>query len=186
MIAKDFVRNKRVTVIGAAKSGQAAARLIVRQGGTARISDNGPEKLSDEFKMWAAQNNVALEWNGHTQNFIEASDFLVLEISSFQLETIVDFKPHVAVFNNFSQNHLDRHKDVDEYFEAKTRLFFNQDKNDFAVLNAQDARIKSLAPTLKAKVSFFNQERTDNPNYLAVTEVASVLGIDKKICDKVF
>ena len=270
----NFIRNKRVTIIGAAKSGQAAARLIVRQGGTAKISDNGPDKLSDEFKAWAAQNHVERERNGHTPGFIEASDlvvlspgvrynaqpaewarakgipvigeielayrycdrpiiavtgsngkttvstlihnviaeaghgvclcgnvgfpfsdfiqdlskidYVVLEISSFQLETIVDFKPYVAVFNNFSQNHLDRHKDVDEYFDAKARLFMNQDTNDFAVLNAQDERIKKLVPKLKAKVSYFNQERTDNPNYLAVTEAVRVLGIDKSVCETVF
>jgi len=114
-------------------------------------------------------------------------DFVVLEISSFQLETIVDFKPHVAVFTNFSQNHLDRHKDVDEYFEAKTRLFMNQDKNDFAVLNAKDERIRNLAPQLKAKVLLFNQQPSSaNPNHLAVREVAKALNIKPEICDTVF
>src|SRR4051812_37023826 len=72
------LKNKRVTILGAAKSGQAAARLIVRQGGKAAISDNGPEKLPAEFQQWAHKNNVVMEWDGHTKKLIEESDLVVL------------------------------------------------------------------------------------------------------------
>lgn len=61
-------------------------------------------------------------------------DILVLEVSSFQLEACSGFHPGVAVFLNFSANHLDHHKDENEYFKAKTRLFKNQRENDLAVI----------------------------------------------------
>ena len=58
---------------------------------------------------------------------LKPSDTVVLEISSFQLESTVHFKPHIAVWTNFSQNHLDRHKDLEEYFQAKARILANQE-----------------------------------------------------------
>ena len=61
-------------------------------------------------------------------------DVLVLEISSFQLQTCTTFKPRVAVLLNLSPNHLDYHKDMAEYAQAKFRLFRWQDANDLAVL----------------------------------------------------
>jgi len=121
-------------------------------------------------------------------------DYVVLEVSSFQLEAIVDFKPYIAVFLNFSQNHLDRHKDMDEYWEAKKRIFVNQDENDFAVLNNDDSKIKSLSDTMKAKAVCFGlnddidgfDQSNSNPNYIPVLAVANILGIHAQTCKKVF
>jgi UDP-N-acetylmuramoylalanine--D-glutamate ligase len=121
---------------------------------------------------------------------LKPTDTAVLEISSFQLESTVHFKPHVAVWTNFSQNHLDRHKDLEEYFQAKCKIFANQDSEDFAVLNFLDPQLKKLAGQLKAKVLFFNTPDksvgVDNPNYLAAMQTAKALGISEDICFKVF
>lgn len=64
----------------------------------------------------------------------ERADILVLELSSFQLQTTVHFKPWVGLLLNFTPNHLDYHADMDEYLEAKMRLFVNQDVDDNAIL----------------------------------------------------
>ncbi|MBN8548981.1 MAG: NAD-binding protein, partial [Deltaproteobacteria bacterium] len=69
---------------------------------------------------------------------------LVVEASSYQLETCSSIKPKVAVLLNLSDNHLERHGTLQRYFEAKARAFANQDGNDFAVLNADDAMVFSL------------------------------------------
>jgi UDP-N-acetylmuramoylalanine--D-glutamate ligase len=61
-----------------------------------------------------------------------------LELSSFQLQTIETFQPHVAVVLNFSADHLDRHGTLDAYAAAKARIFENQTNEDYAVLNADD------------------------------------------------
>jgi UDP-N-acetylmuramoylalanine--D-glutamate ligase len=117
-------------------------------------------------------------------------DIVVLEISSFQLESTVHFRPHVAVWTNFSQNHLDRHKDLDEYFQAKCKIFANQGPGDFAVLNFQDTRHRELFPRLKAKVRFFNTADkptgVDNPNYLAAMQAAYAFGVGQEACLKTF
>jgi UDP-N-acetylmuramoylalanine--D-glutamate ligase len=66
-------------------------------------------------------------------------DVMVLETSSFQLETIQHFRPHVAVWLNLSPNHLDRYRDMEEYRTAKLRIFEEQTEEDFAVVNARES-----------------------------------------------
>jgi UDP-N-acetylmuramoylalanine--D-glutamate ligase len=101
------------------------------------------------------------------------------------------FKPMIGVLLNFSQNHLDRHKDMDEYFAAKKRLFMNQDEDDFAVLNFQDPLVRPLADDLASQIRFFNGPQSmqdwmkQNPNFSAVTRVAQILGINPTVCQKV-
>ncbi len=65
----------------------------------------------------------------------------VLEISSFQLDHIDSFAPHVAVLLNLSPDHLDRYPDVDAYYRSKMRIFENQSFDDLAIINADDDRI---------------------------------------------
>jgi UDP-N-acetylmuramoylalanine--D-glutamate ligase len=117
---------------------------------------------------------------------IRAQDLVILEISSFQLERIKDFKPKIAVMLNLSKNHLDRHADMQEYLAAKKRIFMNQDATDHLVLNSEDAVIKGLALECKSKAIFFSQARDLNPNQAAVVAVAGLLEIGRDVCDKVF
>lgn len=117
---------------------------------------------------------------------VSPHDYVCLEISSFQLERIVTFMPKIAVMLNFSRNHLDRHKDMQEYLDAKKRIFMNQDKNDFLVLNAADPAIKALAKETAAKAVYFSEGDGLNPNQAAVAAVAAILGINKQVCLKVF
>ncbi len=72
-------------------------------------------------------------------------DWIVAEVSSFQLESIRSFKPRVALINNISPDHLDRYFSMDEYAEAKFRIFANQGPGDTFVGNLDDARIAVLA-----------------------------------------
>ncbi len=119
-------------------------------------------------------------------------DIVVLEVSSFQLESIVHFRPHVAVFTNFSQNHLDRHKDIKEYFDSKARIFMNQTNGDFAVLNYENETIRQLASKLNSVISYFNppgiyaRTSLSNPNHLAALEAGRILGVPMEICLDVF
>ena len=117
---------------------------------------------------------------------INEKDFVTLEISSFQLEHIDKFKPKISVILNFTRNHLDRHKDMSEYLEAKKRIFKNQDINDFLVLNHDDPILRELSNETSAKVVFFRSRKNLNPNQAAVLCVGSILGIKKELIGKVF
>lgn len=82
------------------------------------------------------------------------ADAFVLEISSFQLETCFSFRPEVAVWTNFSPNHLDRYPSLEEYRAAKLRIFRNQTSRDFAVVRAGDAAGGTVPATSARWVSF--------------------------------
>ncbi len=84
--------------------------------------------------------------------FVEAADadtWIVLEISSFQLETIESFHSEIAVVLNVTPDHLDRHYTFENYVAAKVRIFENQTANDFAVLNADNEPCVAMAAGLQ-------------------------------------
>ena len=81
----------------------------------------------------------------------------VLEISSFQLETIQQFHPRVAAILNVTADHLDRHRSMESYIAAKARIFENQTPEDFAVLNADDSICVSLASKTRARILWFSR-----------------------------
>jgi UDP-N-acetylmuramoylalanine--D-glutamate ligase len=71
-------------------------------------------------------------------------DLAILEVSSFQLESVDEFRPRVSVLLNLSPDHFDRHRDLDGYLAAKARIFARQGAGDCAVLNGDDARLSGL------------------------------------------
>ena len=85
--------------------------------------------------------------------------WIVLEISSFQLETIQTFHPRIAVVLNVTPDHLDRHYSFENYAAAKARILENQAAGDFAVLNADDATCVAMAKKSKAPVYWFSRQR---------------------------
>lgn len=83
----------------------------------------------------------------------------VLEVSSFQLETIQTFRPKIAVVLNVTPDHLDRHRTFAAYVDAKVRIFENQKADDFAVLNADDPTCLELAARTRSKVFWFSRKK---------------------------
>lgn len=83
-------------------------------------------------------------------------DFAVVELSSFQLETIDRFHPRVGVLLNLSADHLDRYPDLESYYSSKMNLFRNMNANDYAVLNADDPDICRLSEAIQATKVWFS------------------------------
>ena len=83
-------------------------------------------------------------------------DYIVAEVSSFQLESCSEFKPHVGVHLNLTPDHLDRHGDMATYAAAKEKLFARMDASDFAILNDDDAAVKAIAGRCAAQPRFFS------------------------------
>ncbi|MCR4430054.1 MAG: UDP-N-acetylmuramoyl-L-alanine--D-glutamate ligase [Tepidanaerobacteraceae bacterium] len=86
-------------------------------------------------------------------------DYLVVEVSSFQLENILHFKPKISVILNITEDHINRHKTFENYIEAKARILENQDEKDYAVLNYDDPIVFSLAKRAKSRVVFFSRRQ---------------------------
>jgi UDP-N-acetylmuramoylalanine--D-glutamate ligase len=84
---------------------------------------------------------------------------VVLEVSSFQLETIRSFRPKIGIVLNVTPDHLDRHRTFTAYVDAKARLFENQQPEDFAVLNADDPTCVEMVARTRAQVFWFSRKR---------------------------
>ncbi len=95
---------------------------------------------------------------------IRAQDVVVLELSSFQLMTMTT-SPEIAIVTNLSPNHLDMHKDMEEYIEAKKNIFRFQNPSDLLILNEDNEITKSFAPLAKGKVEFFSSKNENDDAY---------------------
>lgn len=235
------VRDKRVVVVGAARSGVAAAELLVRRGARVTLTDLQPQ-IEDEERLRSV--GVTLELGVHNLTTLTSADLIVLspgvpptiapletarragvpitgeleiasrwlrgrivaitgtkgksttttltgrmleagghrvlvggniglalsaqvdastddtihvvETSSFQLESTETFKPWIAVFLNFSPDHLDRHASVEEYGGAKAQIFARQTASDWAVVNADDPAVLAFAQDSRARRVLFS------------------------------
>ena len=92
-------------------------------------------------------------------NKTDKDNLIVAEISSFQLENIDKFKPWISLILNITPDHLNRHKDLEGYIEAKKKIFINQEKEDFLILNADDPVVSRMAEEAKCKVLFFSRKK---------------------------
>jgi len=88
-----------------------------------------------------------------------ANTWAVLEVSSFQLETVQTFRPRIAVILNITPDHLDRHRTFEAYAGAKARIFENQQSDDFAVLNEDDPACVNLAKRVNAQLFWFSRQK---------------------------
>ena len=138
-------------------------------------------KEHDKISNVVVAGNIGVPLASKVSNLTSA-DVAVVEASSFQLETTVTFKPDVSVVLNLSRDHLDRHKTMAAYFEAKKKICQNQKKTDWLVLNANDEKVRSIADCTHAKIAYF----TDFP-LAANSEIKTfckTLGSETFVCLK--
>lgn len=101
--------------------------------------------------------NIGIPYTKLADETTEAS-VTVAEISSFQLETIVDFKPHVSAILNITPDHLNRHYTFENYAACKLAITKNQSANDYAVINYDDPETVKLAGDINAKIIYFSRK----------------------------
>ena len=83
----------------------------------------------------------------------------VAEMSSFQLESIVDFRPRVSAILNFTPDHLNRHHTMEAYVNAKKNIAKNQTEDDYCILNYEDRLTREFGEEIKANVLYFSSQR---------------------------
>ena len=106
----------------------------------------------------------------------------VAEVSSFQLETIKEFRPNVAAVLNVTPNHMDRYESFTHYAAAKHRIFMNQQPEDVAILNADDEIVSGWATGLRAHVAMFSVKRElEEGLFLRGRDIVSASGGREKI-----
>ncbi|MCD8372564.1 MAG: UDP-N-acetylmuramoyl-L-alanine--D-glutamate ligase [Clostridia bacterium] len=109
--------------------------------------------------------NIGNPLVGEVEN-LTFDDYAVIEVSSFQLETLFSLRPHVAVITNITEDHLNRHYNMENYVFLKSKLIRGLRESEYAVLNYDDQRVRQLAENTRAEVIFFSVDhRTDGVYY---------------------
>lgn len=109
-------------------------------------------------------------------------DFIVAELSSFQLETVSDLCPRIATVLNITPDHLDRYPDIESYRQAKWRIFENQSAEDHAIFNLDDPA--SIPPSIGGTPAYFSRHRSvERGIYLHEGEIwSTVMGEPERVC----
>ena len=102
----------------------------------------------------------------HAVDLEKEIDWIVAEVSSFQLESIQTFRPKIAVLLNLAEDHLDRYPRVEEYFRAKMGLFSNQKNSDYAVLNNDEKEVLERVSPIQSEKFFFGSQGTSRGAFL--------------------
>lgn len=100
---------------------------------------------------------------GEAARQASAGEIIVAELSSFQLDDTQKFRAHIAAVLNITPDHLDYHGTMEQYIAAKKKILLNQESNDWAVLNWDDLRVRTLASETKGKVLPFSRKEALSP-----------------------
>jgi len=112
--------------------------------------------LANDGQMALSGGNIGIPLSTLVDSM--SAGVIVVEASSFQLETTYSFRPHISALLNITPDHLDRHKTMEGYINAKAKIFANQTGDDYAVLNKEDEEIRKLAKKCPARVVYFSTE----------------------------
>ncbi len=93
-------------------------------------------------------------------------DYAVIEISSFQLETLFNLKPHISVITNITEDHLNRHYNMENYIYLKSKMVRCLKESEYVVLNFDDEIVRSFAQNTRGKVAYISINKTTNGAYL--------------------
>jgi UDP-N-acetylmuramoylalanine--D-glutamate ligase len=118
------------------------------------------EMMKTTGKKVLVGGNIGAALSEVTLNTSE-NDIVVAEISSFQLEGVISFRPHIAILLNITPDHLDRHYSMENYQAMKERIFLQQGLNDFAVLNYDDPIVRCVGLKLLAKTQVVYFSRSE-------------------------
>lgn len=209
-----FFRKRGKAIIGE----EELAALYLRATAVAVTGTNGKTttvSMLNEVINACGQHSVACGNNGNPLirevEELGFKDFAVIEISSFQLETLTSLRPHIAVITNITEDHLNRHYNMENYIFLKSKILKTLRESEYAVLNYDDPIVREFANRTKAKPIYFSMQTRINGAYyengsvyfngekyfdvteltingvhnaynaLACVAVAGILGLDKKI-----
>nr|WP_288667323.1 UDP-N-acetylmuramoyl-L-alanine--D-glutamate ligase [uncultured Anaerotignum sp.] len=117
------------------------------------------EIMKTAYSKTAVVGNIGIPYSEEVERLTE-KDWVVAEISSFQMEKAKEFHPHISAVLNITPDHLNRHKTMDVYIAMKERVFAKQTAEDFCILNHGDAACRKMADKTAAKVFFFDSSET--------------------------
>ncbi|MCR5625666.1 MAG: UDP-N-acetylmuramoyl-L-alanine--D-glutamate ligase [Lachnospiraceae bacterium] len=155
----DTLRRNGIKIWGELELGYKTAKgelvAITGTNGKTTTTSLVGEIMKEQYESTFVVGNIGLPYTEYSHEMIDES-ITVAEVSSFQLETIEDFKPKVSAILNITPDHLNRHHTMENYIAAKFDITANQDENDICVLNYEDKLIREKASEVKAKIFYFS------------------------------
>ena len=156
------MRDKKITIIGEIELAYQVAKgkilAITGTNGKTTTTTLVGEILSNYFKDVKVVGNIGIPYTSVAADTTEET-VTAAEISSFQLETIVDFAPDVSAILNITPDHLNRHHTMENYIKAKEDITKNQKANDVCVLNYEDEVLRKFGESLSMKVLWFDSKK---------------------------
>ncbi len=181
-LASQFIRSPILAITGTNGKSTTVTligKFLAESGKRAFVGGNLGTALSE-----AAMEDFRAQQEGKPSPY----DYLVVEVSSFQLETIDRFHPWVAALLNVTVDHQDRYESLDDYVAAKQRIFENQTSSDFALFNLDDDRVAPLRHRVAAQRLGFTSGATIGADLFGGTYlegdriVTTVTGVRQEIC----
>jgi UDP-N-acetylmuramoylalanine--D-glutamate ligase len=105
---------------------------------------------------------------------VSSKGIVVAEISSFQLEGVIKFRPHIAAILNLTPDHIDRHRTLETYQEMKERVFANQTDADYCLLNYDDLGVRNMASRVPSQVVYFSRQEELSSGIFVKDEVVTL------------
>ena len=183
-LASQFLRSPLLAVTGTNGKSTTVTligKFLAESGKRAFVGGNLGTALSE-----AALEDLLASQAGKPSSY----DYLVVEVSSFQLETIDRFHPWIAALLNVTVDHQDRYESLDEYVAAKQRIFENQTVSDFALFNLDDDRVSALRHRVRSTRLGFTTASTVGADLSGGTYlegdriVTTVTGVRQEICHR--
>ena len=156
------LRERGVIVLGeielAYQTGKGSIVAITGTNGKTTTTALVGEIMKNCYEDVKVVGNIGIPYTGVAMETTEET-VVVAEISSFQLETILEFKPKVSAILNITPDHLDRHHTMEAYIQAKESITKNQTKDQICVLNYEDDVLREFGEQLFARVVYFSSKR---------------------------
>lgn len=182
------MRDKKITIIGEIELAYQVAKgkilAITGTNGKTTTTTLVGEILSNYFEDVKVVGNIGIPYTSVAADTTEKT-VTAAEISSFQLETIVDFAPDVSAILNITPDHLNRHHTMENYIKAKEDITKNQKENDVCVLNYEDEVLRKFGESLSMKVLWFDSKQpVQNGCYLKGEKILYVCeGKEEEVID---
>lgn len=172
-------KNEGIPIIGELELAyifcQSAIIAITGTNGKTTTASLTGKMFSDAGINTLVAGNIGVPLISEVENY-DKNDIIILEVSSFQLETVDSFKPKVSVILNISPDHLDRHSNMENYINAKANIFKNQGHSHYIILNYDNFYTAELAKRTKGNVIFFSTKHIlDRGVYVQNGEIVAKL-----------
>lgn len=156
------LRNKEIPIIGEVELAyhftKGAVAAITGTNGKTTTTTLVGNILKTYYKSVFVVGNIGIPFTAVAEK-TEKDTVIAAEISSFQLETIIEFRPKVSAILNITPDHLNRHHTMVNYIDAKMQIAINQNEEDTCVLNYEDEILRKRSKTLRANVIYFSSQR---------------------------